>query len=267
MLLKQSEQQFYDAYIEDAQRNIDIAEAKEIRNFSRYLNREYVKGVNDYLATGKVSGWESYFKPSDFGVMYSILYMNVGVRASKVFIKHYGKRFTPIIKPENYSILWRDYFRDTGKRIAEIKGAGVAKTQQKELTRVIQRFHRNPEFQILNERQAGRILRSQVKNLSEQRAKAIVRTEAAAAANEADEKTAIDMFGKENLKKYWWTSNDERVRDAHAIAGATYTLSKAIDLNQTFLVGGETMLKPRLGSIAANNVNCRCSSISVVKNQ
>ena len=80
--------------------------------------------------------------------------------------------------------------------------------------------------------------------MSEQRAKAIVRTEAAAVPNEADEKTAIDMFGKENLKKYWWTSNDENVRDAHAAAGARYTLGKAIDLNASFEVGGESMLKP-----------------------
>lgn len=252
---------FFEEYSEAYQNNFEIAEAKEITNISRFLNREYLKGVEEYQRSGKVSGWDAYFKPEDIAVLYSILYMNIGVRFSKLYVKFFGSSYKPIINTQQYAILWRDYFREAGKRIAQFKGAGVSQTQQKELTRVIQRLHRNPEFQIMNEREAGRILRSQVKDLSVTRAKTIVRTEANAAANLASERTAYDMFGKDALKKWWITSGDERVRDAHVFAGIQYSRGKAIEADALFNVGGETMMRPSSGSIAANNINCRCEAI------
>lgn len=261
MLLKQTDKEFFDEFIEQSEKNKIAAEAKEARNVSRYLNREYNKGVEQYLATRKVSGFAGLFKLDEIAALYSILYTNVGTRFSKLYVKYFGNRYTPVIKPENYAILWRDYFRDSGKRIGVVKGKFVAETQQKELTRVIGRLHRSPEFQILNERQASRILKSQVKDLSDWRAKAIVRTEANAAANFATEQTALDMYGKDALKKWWSTSGDERVRDSHVAAGINYSRSKAIDVDKDFIVGGDYMKRPSTGSIAANNVNCRCNAI------
>lgn len=252
---------FFEEYSEAYQNNFDIAESKEIRNISRYLNREYLKGVEEYQRSGKVSGWDSYFKPDEIAVLYSILYMNIGVRFSKLYFNFFSQAYTTNINQNQYSILWRDYFRDTGKRIASFKGKGVSQTQQKELTRVIQRLHRNPEFQVMNEREANKILRRQVKDLSITRAKTIVRTEANAAANIASEKTALDMFGKDSLKKWWITSSDERVRDSHVLAGLQYSRSRAIGFDDAFSVGGEYMMRPSSGSIAANNINCRCEAI------
>lgn len=259
--MPQSDKEFFDEYLSESEKNKIIAEQREQRNISRYLNREYNKGIEEYLSTRKVSGFAGLFNLNEISALYAIMYMNVGMQFSKLYVKYFGSRYTPIIKPENYSILWRDYFRDSGKRIGEVKGVSVSRTQQKELTRVIQRLHRSPEFQALNEREANRILRSQVKGLSETRAKAIVRTEANAAANWASERTALDMYGKDNLKKWWYTSGDERVRDDHVVAGVIYSRDVAIGVDKPFRVGGEEMMRPSSGSIASNNVNCRCDAI------
>lgn len=259
--LKESNTDFFKRYAAEYEKNIITAEEKEIKAFTIFLYREYSKGIDAYLQSGKVAGWEFYFNVNQIAALYSIMYTNIGMRFSKLYASFFGSRYSPVIKPNDYFILWRDYFRDAGKRIGEFKGAGVSITQQKELTRVIQRFHRSAEFQALNEREAQKILRSQVKGLSEWRAKTIVRTEANAAANLANEKTAYDMYGKENLVKWWLTSQDERTRDAHTIAGSIYTQSKPIPASELFNVGGEYLMRPSEGSIAENNINCRCTAI------
>ena len=155
--------------------------------------------------------------------------------------------------------LWKDNFRNAGLKIAQYKGAGVSKTQQKELTRVLQRLHRSPEFQALNEREAGRILRSQVKGLSEWRAKTIARTEATNAANYATMKTASDMYGDENLTKTWNTSFANS-RDTHIAAH-----NQKKDFKEMFSVGGEYLAHPGSGALPENNINCKCSSLPLPK--
>ena len=49
--VKQSDKEFFDEYISESEKNKIAAEAKEARNVSRYLNREYNKGVEHKLQT------------------------------------------------------------------------------------------------------------------------------------------------------------------------------------------------------------------------
>jgi len=246
---------FEEDYQTGFESRLDTAEEKEFKPFFTFFRREYYKGVDAYLSSGKVTGWESYFNRQEISALYAVLYRNIG----SVFSKYYYKTFTPIqapqIDPTQYRNIWRDSFENAGKKIAEFRGASVSQTQQNELTRIIQRFHRSPEFQNLNEREAGRILRSQVKGVSEWRAKTIVRTEATNAANFASMQTAKDMYGAENLTKKWLTSFVNS-RDAHISANGQ--LRK---FNEMFDVGGEYMMHPASGSKPENNINCKCTTL------
>ena len=238
---------------------LEKAEQREFIPIQRYLRREYLRGVQEYQDSGKVSGWDSYFRSTDIAALFSVFYANVGLRFSRLYSGTVGSVYKPLINPNDYTPLWRDNFRNAGLKIAEFRGASVSRTQQKELTRVIERLHRSPEFQALNEREAGRILRSQVKGVSEWRAKTITRTEATNAANYATMKTAQDMYGAENLTKTWNTSFVNS-RDTHIAAH-----NQKKDFAEFFNVGGERLMHPGSGSLPENNINCKCSSLPLPK--
>jgi uncharacterized protein with gpF-like domain len=62
------------------------------------------------------------------------------------------------------------------------------------------------------------------------------------------------------LKKQWLSTIDDRTRDTHAdLDGVT------IDLDEPFEVDGDTGDAPGQFSDPANNINCRCTMISVVE--
>lgn len=249
----------FENWQESFEAELDKAEKRQLVPILRYFRREYLRGSEEYFATGKVSGWDSYFNPRDIEVLYAGLYAGVGSGFSKLYAGTVGAVYKPLINPSDYAPLWRDNFRAAGLKISQFKGASVSNTQQKELTRIISRLHRSPEFQAMNERSAQRILRSQIKGVTEWRAKTIVRTEATNAANYATMKTAQDMYGEDNLTKTWNTSFVNS-RDTHIRAH-----NQKKDFKEKFLVGGEYLMHPGSGSLAENNINCKCSSLPLPK--
>lgn len=249
----------FENWQESFEGELESAEKKELIPVLRYLRREYLRGVEDYFSTGKVSGWDSLFNSADIGVLYAGLYLNVGSRFSKLYTRTVSPIYKPLINTSDYAPLWRDNFRSAGLKISEYKGASVSRTQQKELTRIISRLHRSPEFQALNERDAQKILRSKVKGITEWRAKTIVRTEATNAANYATMKTAQDMYGEDNLTKTWNTSFANS-RDTHIRAH-----NQKKDFKEKFIVGGEYLMHPGSGALPENNINCKCSSLPLPK--
>jgi len=238
---------------ENFENELDKAEAKEIIPVRRYLNREYALAIEEYLKTQNTNNWTSLFKEYEIAVIYSILYANIGTRFSKLFKNTNTGKFPNEFNTDNYSNIWRDKFRQTGLKISEVKGKNVSIASQKEITRIIAKLHKDPSFQALNEREAGRILKSQFKGLTDYKARRIVRTEATNAANFATLQTASDMYGIENVKKTWLASFF-RTRDTHAAANG-----QSVNGNEKFLVGGEYLTHPGSGSLAENNINCRCS--------
>jgi hypothetical protein len=231
---------------------LDTAEENEFKPFFKFFKREHNRGIDTYLQTGKVANWDVLFNTTEISALYAVLYRDIGTVFSKYYVNSFTEQYAPLINPNDYRNIWRDSFETAGKKIAEFRGASVSETQQKELTKIIQRFHRSPEFQNLNEREAGRILRSQVKGLSEWRSKTIVRTEATNAANFASMQTAKDMYGEENLQKKWLTSFVNS-RDAHVRVNGQKRKFKDM-----FNVGGEYLMHPGSGSRPENNINCKC---------
>ena len=91
------------------------------------------------------------------------------------------------------------------------------------------------------------------------RALRIARTETISASNFAD-LDAVKQTGLEDtLRKFWLTSQDAHVRETHMIAGQQYDAGNAIDVKDDFFVGDDVMGSPGNGSVAGENVNCRCT--------
>jgi uncharacterized protein with gpF-like domain len=67
----------------------------------------------------------------------------------------------------------------------------------------------------------------------------------------AAESTGIPM------KKVWIAAEDERTREDHTAADSRYH-DNPVDLRDEFMVGGDSMLQPGMGSDPAQNINCRC---------
>ena len=114
----------------------------------------------------------------------------------------------------------------------------------------------DPEFQVMNERQAQRILRKKFKHISVVNAKRIIRTESVNAANYATNQSAIDIFGKDNLQKEWIATRDRRTRYEHIEADG-----QIVNMDENFVVGGQRLERPGDPSgYAWNVINCRCTT-------
>ena len=79
-------------------------------------------------------------------------------------------------------------------------------------------------------------------------------------AHEAQEKGVI-------MKKVWYCTHDSRTRDWHVQADRDYHAdSKAIDIDEPFVVGGEDMMYPGDPNGSPENVYiCRCTTAHVIK--
>ncbi|QTL96551.1 hypothetical protein GM661_00490 [Iocasia frigidifontis] len=69
-----------------------------------------------------------------------------------------------------------------------------------------------------------------------------------------------------NLRKYWLTSEDERVRSSHNHMGEKYSKENAIPIDENFVndkTGGEGPSPGQLGT-AKDDIHCRCISVTIV---
>lgn len=89
------------------------------------------------------------------------------------------------------------------------------------------------------------------------RAAKIAQTETIAAINFADVDSVKQSGLSEELLKFWIDSQDGHVRDTHQAAAAEY--ADGIEVDKDFQVGSDTMDSPGNGSVAEENINCRCT--------
>ena len=115
------------------------------------------------------------------------------------------------------------------------------------------RFREDPDFIALNEEGAKRYLMAKFSDLSKNRAKTIVRTEATNAANKAVMDSMERLFPGRTLSKEWVAAKDSRTRLTHRQADGQTVLK-----NKKFFVGGELLDHPGAGKKPENNIYCRC---------
>ena len=243
-------------YHKDWLNQLDIEEAKQDKKWTKYLVNENNQIIDEFLKANKqIPDLQFKFKDIDLINLYVELYQEVGNKFAKWYAQNFKKYITKNIDID-YEDIWNEKFAYIGSQVAGARVVSVGGNRKKELVRVLQKYMADPDFQSMNEVQAGRILRKKFKNMSVNNAKRIVRTESVNAANYATNQSATDVFGKENLQKEWIATFDNRTRIDHIEANG-----QVVDMDKNFLVGGEELSYPgdSRGS-AANVINCRCTN-------
>lgn len=100
--------------------------------------------------------------------------------------------------------------------------------------------------------EVAKAIRERYESFSQRRSEVIARTETVSASNYGSMASA-QQTGL-NPMKVWVSSRDKRVRDTHEGVDGVM-----IPINEEFSVGGDRMLHPGGGSLAKENVNCRCT--------
>jgi hypothetical protein len=242
-------------FIKAWNRQVKIAENREFKKWNQYFKRENFKGVDLFLESGQITGFDGLFLDRDIIDLYVNLFTSVGTQIAL----WYQDNFEKYIQKNQPAVNWRETFAAFGQRFAADKVTLVSGNRKKELQAVLKRLMSDPEFQALNERQAQRILRSQFTDYSRTQAMRLVRTETVTAANYAATQTANDLFGSEGYEKEWLTALDGRERPAHRGADG-----QRVGANEPFVVGGEYLKFPGDPSASAKNrINCRCTVLTM----
>ena len=173
---------FKQNYHKDWLNQLDIAEAKQDKKWVKYLVSESNSIIDEFLKANKqIPSLEFKFKDSDLTKLYVELYQEVGNKFARWYAQNFDKYITKNIDVE-YEDIWNQKFAYIGSQVAGARVVSVSGNRKKEFTRVLSRYMADPEFQSMNEVQAGRILRKKFKSMSVNNAKRIVRTESTNAA-------------------------------------------------------------------------------------
>jgi hypothetical protein len=236
------------------ERQLDIAEKKQIAKVKRYYKREYYKGVESFVSDGQTN-FQLLFDNKDLLKIYRDLYTDIGMRFAKWYVNNFRKFITKAVDTSAFDDIWANAFASFGSAIGARRVTLVNGTAKKTLIDLTERLMSDPEFMILGAVEKGRILRNQFNQYSQWQAERLVRTEATAAANFAQAQAAQTIFPPEQMQKEWIASFDDRTRSTHS-----ETDGQIVMANNTFLVGGQPMMFPGdPAGGAAETINCRCS--------
>lgn len=241
-----------DRYRNDYQNQLDIAERKIYPQIQRYYQREYYKGVDNFIQTGNTD-YQSLFQYGLVKNIYTEMFASIGMRFAKWYYSKYEKYIVKKTASQTKLQIWESYFSTYAAKVAAVNVSLVSGTAKKTLIKLTQRLLSDPEFMMLGADQKARILRNQFKQYSKVQAERLVRTESNRIANFATQTSALDLFGEENLEKTWIHSMGLNERSWHAELNL-----KTIPYRDYFNVGGELMFRPGEGS-AENIINCRCT--------
>lgn len=254
---------FKKTYHKDWLNQLDIEEAKQDKKWTKYLVGENNQIIDEFLKANKqIPDLQFKFKDSDLINLYVELYQEVGNKFAKWYAQNFEKYITKNTHIE-YEDIWNEKFAYIGSQVAGARVVSLGGNRKKELIKTLKRYMADPDFQSMNEVQAGRILRKKFKDMSISNAKRIVRTESVNAANYATNQSATDVFGKDNLQKEWIATFDNRTRIDHIQANG-----QIVDMDKKFMVGGEELSYPGDSSgSAANVINCRCTNAPFPKEE
>ena len=101
-------------------------------------------------------------------------------------------------------------------------------------------------------------LRGKFESWEQYRASLIARTETISAMNKSDLESVRQLELEDLLQKHWLSSRDDNTRETHLAADKEYS-GEGIGVDEDFKVGQDYMEAPGLGSLAEENINCRCT--------
>ena len=236
------------------EKQLDIAEKKQIAIVKRFYKQEYNKGIESFLSDNPTS-FRFLFNENELKKIYINLYTQIGLRFAKWYVNNFQKYLIKQIDTSAIDDIWSEAFAAFGSAIGAERVTLVSETARKTLIKTTQRLMSDPDFMTLGIKEKSRILKNQFNKYSQWQSERLVRTEATAAANFAQTQAAQTIFSPEQLQKEWIASFDDRTRSTHSEAD-----TQVVKANDTFLVGGMPMMFPGdPAGGAAETINCRCS--------
>ena len=235
------------------EKQLNVAEKKQISIVKRYYKSEYNKGIDSFISEGQTN-FQLLFDSKDLLKIYRELYSDIGMRFAKWYVNNLKRFITKSIDPDILNI-WENAFASFGSAIGAQRVTLVSGTAKKTLIEITQRLMQDADFMSLGAVERGRILKNQFNTYSQYQSERLVRTEATAAANFAQTQAAQTIFPPEQMQKEWIASFDDRTRSTHSAANG-----QIVNANDFFIVGGNQMMFPGDPSGgAAEVINCRCS--------
>ena len=242
-------------YVREFDSKVEAIERKVIPSIRRFYNKEYEKGISNFINSGNVQA-PTLFQNNDIVDKYKEMYVNIGLHIANWYFRSFEKYHSKA-DPKPYKSKWQNAFETYGALIARYNAPLVSGTAKKTLIALTDRLMKDPEFQALGNRQQARILRSKFKQYSDYQARRLVRTESTRAANYAIEQSSTTMFAPDQLSKEWVTVGDAKVRNWHQAVNG-----QRVRFDEPFNVMGESIMRPGEGT-AKNTINCRCRMITI----
>lgn len=242
-------------YVREFDSKVEAIERKVIPSIRRFYNKEYEKGISNFINSGNVQA-PTLFQNNDVVDRYKEMYVNIGLHIANWYFRSFEKYHSKA-DPKPYKSKWQNAFETYGALIARYNAPLVSGTAKKTLIALTDRLMKDPEFQALGNREQSRILRSKFKQYSDYQARRLVRTESTRAANYAIEQSSTTMFAPDQLSKEWVTVGDTKVRNWHKAVNG-----QRVRFDEPFNVMGENIMRPGEGT-AKNTINCRCRMITI----
>ena len=243
-----------DNWQREFEKQIGIAERRNLPKIKKFYKTEYKKGVDSFLSMNQTN-FDVLFNVTTLSKLYRDLYQDIGMQFAKWYARHFDKYISKGVNPNQYESFWMDRFAYFGSIIAAQRVTLVSNTAKQTLIALTQRLMSDPEFMMMSYVEQARILNSRFGQYSLMQALRLIRTEGTNIANYATMQSAQSIFPASQLKKEWIASFDDRTRDTHADADGQIVMQA-----DPFLVGGEQLQYPGDPAGSSTNViNCRCS--------
>ena len=237
-------------------KKLDQAEATMLPFVVKYYQNQFDLINKALLASGQINP-ALYFKQEQINKMYKDIYLYTGFFIGKWYA---GYTLTQVKKntAEQYAAEWELVYSQYAAQMSEMFGAEIARAATQNAINVFQQLIQDPAFATLGTEAKARILFNKTKQQSMVYARRIIATETNRIANMAIENSALSFYKAEDLRKFW-IAGGANIRDTHIEANFRYgTNTDGIPMKDNFLVGQDSMPRPTSGSLAAENINCKC---------
>lgn len=221
---------------------------------NRYYTKELTSIFNELQRKGQINP-AVYFKKSTINEIYKDIYLYIGFNIGEWYIKNY---FVNVKNNATYQAQWEQTYIFFAAKAADMFAPEIANAATQNAMKVFAELMTEADFATLGFEAKAAILLEKTKAMSKTYVNRIVATEANRIANYAIQNSALSFFEEQDLVKFW-IAGGANIRDTHLAAMQRYGPSTdGIPMNESFYVGNDVMMRPTSGSIAKENVNCKC---------
>ena len=119
------------------EKQLDIAEKKQIAIVKRLYKREYNKGIESFIADGQTN-FQLLFDDKDLLKIYRDLYTDIGMRFAKWYVNNINRFIKKAVDTSDVDDIWRNAFGSYGSAVGAQRVTLVSGTAKQTLTKITQ---------------------------------------------------------------------------------------------------------------------------------